>query len=82
MAQDRLLVVKDGKYEVGKMTNGGKGTDSKKELCESIQSRGQSKSCYYEQVNKKGLKLWEEQKISKLVRKCRNCRMTKQTKLF
>lgn len=39
-AQDRLLVVQDGKYEVDKMTNGGKGTDSKTELCESLQSWG------------------------------------------
>lgn len=52
---NRLFVVHDGKYGAGKMTNGGKSID--KELCESLQSWVLSKSCYYEKVNKKVLKL-------------------------
>jgi len=61
---NRLLVVlQDGKYGASKMTNEGKSTDREKELFESLQSWILSKSCYYEQVNKKDLKLWGNKKF-------------------
>lgn len=67
---NRLSVVQDRKFGAGKMTNAGKSIDRETEFCESLQSWVLSKSSYYKQVNKKDLKLWGEQKKSRLDIKC------------